>query len=232
MTGRNKWEYGCAVLLAALVVSCLLEAYYYNSVLMPDVLKQGREEGFWYVVNRLKDAGLEVTVNQQPDGSYNVRFALPAKGLEFNAKLELHMLVKQYRDGIIISETYHALTLTDLGKDWIEDQLGDSPSTDPAKWIGCSNSSDSVDTGWSVLPSEITTDGLSRAAGTYVSTGTGAWNVTNSFSVSGANSTKLYGIYHASTGDYLVAAEQQGVGNQKNVQAGDTLEITVQGSVT
>jgi len=206
--------------------------FVYMENMKAESLKLGREEGFWYVVNKLKDAGLEVNVEQALDGSYNVHFSLPMKGLEFDAKFELHMTVRHLRDGKLLSETYHAMSLTTLGKNWIEGILGDAVGVDVAKYIGSSNSSDAFSAAWSVLPDEITTDGLSRAGGTYVSTGDGTWNVTKSFSVTGTNATKLYGLYYASTGSYLLAAEQQGVGSQKNVGSGDTLEITVQGTVS
>ena len=218
-----------AVVIIALI---LFSSFIYTQSCVNRALMVGREEGFWYVVNRLKDAGLEVTVEEGLDGSYNVRFALPTKGLEFDAKFELHMTVRHWRNGKLLSETYHTMSLTTLGKNWIEGILGDAVNADVAKYIASSNSSDTFSAAWEVLPDEITTDGLTRAAGTYASTGDGTWNVTKSFSVSGTNATKLYGLYYASTGNYLLAAEQQGIGNQKNLNSGDTLEITVQGQVT
>ena len=137
----------------------------------------------------------------------------------------------------LVSESYHAMTLTDFGKNWIADKISGASSTNfmrNATWIGCSNASDSVSTSWTVLPSEITTDGLARAEGTVTDTGTGTWTVVKSFSVTGTNSTKLYGLYLGDYSSYkntLVAAEQQGTSNQKNVNNGDTLEITITGSV-
>ena len=229
---RNKWKYITAITFVVLILGVFGEAVYYESVIVPNALMAGREEGFWYVVNKLKGAGLEVTVEELPDGSYNVRFALPMKGMEFNAKFELHLTARHWRDGVLLSETYHAMSLTTLGKNWIEGILGDAVGADVAKYIASSNSSDAFSAAWEAIPDEITTDGLARAAGTYASTGDGTWNVTKPFSVTGTNSTKLYGLYYASTGDYLLAAEQQGVGSQKNVESGDTLEITVQGTVT
>lgn len=212
-----------SVVAIASIALILLSSFIYTQNATNKALMAGREEGFWYVVNRLKDAGLEVNVDQNLDGSYNVHFSLPMKGMEFNAKFELHMTVRHYRDGVLLSETYHAMSLTTLGKNWIEGILGDTVGADVAKYIGSSNSSDTFSAAWTVLPDEITTDGLSRAAGTYASTGDGTWNCTKSFSVTGTNATKLYGLYYASTGSYLLAAEQQGEGAQKNLNSGDTL---------
>ena len=49
------------------------------------------------------------------------------------------------KDGVLLN---NAGTLTTIGKDWIEDQLGDSPSTDPAKWISVSADAGSSAVGW------------------------------------------------------------------------------------
>jgi len=136
---------------------------------------------------------------------------------------ELHMTVEQWRNGELVSRTTHPMTLTTLGKNWLEGIIGNAVGADVAKYIACSNSSTAFSDAWSAIPSEITTDGLARAAGTYASTGDGTWNVTKTFSVSGTNSTKLYGLYYASTGNYLLAAEQQGTSAQKNLLGGDTL---------
>ena len=236
-TKRNKWKWAFAITLIVLLAGTIAEAAYYERVLLPQVQKQGREEGFWYVVDRLEDAGLEVSIEQLPDGSYNVRFVLPTKGMEFNAKLELHLIVDHYRDGVLLSSTFHTMTLTDYGKDWMEDKLSGLDAG--GKWncnatfIACSNSTDTDFASDTSLDEEITTDGLSRAEGSVTNTGTGAWNVTNTFSVTDTNSTKLYGLcLDAYPGATLIAAENQGVANQKNLNGGDSLEIVAMGSVS
>lgn len=210
---RNKWKYAFAIVLTVLIAGTIVEAAYYEGVLLPQAQKTGREEGFWYVVNKLKDAGLEVNVEALGDGTYNVRFVLPTKGMEFNAKLELHMLVEHYRDGELLSSTFHAMTLTNYGLNWIEDKLSGIDAGGKwnlnATYIACSNSTDTDFAADTSLDAEITTDGLSRATNsTPVSTGDGAWEFTVDFSVSGTNSTKLYGVYlDAHPGATLIAAE-------------------------
>lgn len=228
-----NWKWAFAITLTALIGATVAEAFYYEGVVLPQILRQGREEGFWRVVNRLKDAGLTVTVEQLPDGSYNVRFALPTKGLAFEAKFELHMLVQHFRGDELLSETYHPMSLTTLGKNWISDKIrgGNTNFMSNATYISVSNSSDSFNAAWTDLPAEITTDGLARATNSTTDTGDGTWSLIYAFSVSGTNSTKLYGVSYASSGG-LVAAEQQGVGSQKNVESGDTLKITISGTVS
>lgn len=129
----------------------------------------------------------------------------------------------------LIDHSHHAGTLTTLGQNWIEDQLGDSPGTDPAKWIGLSNDPGAPSAAWIVLPSEIVTNGMSRAAGTYVDDGDGAWNITHTFSITGTQSAQLTGLYWASTGDYLLCADTFTL---VNAEDGDSLEIVWSEAVT
>lgn len=97
---------------------------------------------------------------------------------------------------------HHAGVLTTIGKNWIEDQLGDSPATDPAKWISLSTSSDSPAAGWTQIPTEITGNGLHRQAGTYASTGDGVWTIEKQFTANATNTNvQLTGLQWASSGD-------------------------------
>lgn len=193
----------------------------------------GFEKGYLQSLMDVSEkTGILFEWHQQDDGSYVIQAfyegALIAKGT-----VELHCEVVHMRNGVLVHYSYHTGTLTTIGKNWIEDQLGDSPSTDPAKWIACSNTTDSASAAWTELPDEITTDGLARAAGTYASTGDGTWNETNTFSVTGTNSTVAYGLHYASSGDNnLLCAENQGAGSRKNVVNGDTLAVTWQCTVT
>ncbi len=84
--------------------------------------------------------------------------------------------------------------ITNIGKDWIEDQLGDSPATDPAKWISLSNDGSSLAT-WTELPAELdNANGMGRAVGTYASTGVGIWTISKTFTATGAVSVQTSGL--------------------------------------
>ena len=150
-------------------------------------------------------------VPQVPEVSYTTDFGV-----------EIHVSVWQWRDDVLLVYSHHAGVLTDLGADWIEDQLGDSPATEPAKWIAVSDDSGSPATGWIVIPVEITTNGMTRASGTYADDGTGQWNITKSFSPTGTGSCQLTGLYWASTGDFLLCADTF---TQINYESGDTVQI-------
>jgi len=219
----------------AVMCALLFVAFFCGAMLtVPTAVEKGRKEGYLQALSDVSEAtGITFEWDYLGDGRYQI-FAFYEGVLVAEGYAEFHCeVVQRDRYGNLVSRTYHAGTLTTIGKNWIEDQLGDSPSTDPAKWIACSNTTDSASAAWTQLPNEITTDGLARAAGTYASTGDGTWNETKTFSVTGTNSTVCYGLHYASSGDNnLLCAENQGAGNRKNVNSGDTLKVTWQCTVT
>jgi len=127
----------------------------------------------------------------------------------------------------LLSDETGAGVLTNIGKDWIETSLS---STNTSKAIHMSESNDATDpplASWTILPSEITSNGLDRQAGTYTSTGTGTWNVTKTKTVTGIQSTQLWGLNWEPTdnSDSNLLAADSGP-SQKNCVAGDTLVET------
>ena len=126
--------------------------------------------------------------------------------------------------------SHHAGVLTTIGANWIEDQLGDSPSTDPAKWVSVSTSSSSPSAAWTQIPTEIASGGLTRAAGTYASTGDGAWTITVTFtSTTDHTDVQLTGLQWASSGDNNLLASDVftpvtlGNGDQLTVEWSDSV---------
>jgi len=211
--------------------SILLVLMFLSNLVTPLIgFYYGYKLGINQIMTLLEESGVKII--DLGNGKY--KFIFPYEEIEFT--VVLHCLVWHFRKQSLISFSSHPVTLTNFGKDWIADKLSGASSTNfmlNATWIGMSNSSLSVDVTWTILPEEITTDGLSRAEGNVIDTGTGTWNVTKTFSVTGTNSTKLYGLYlNAYNGATLIAAEQQGIANQKNLQSGDTLKITIQGSIS
>ena len=227
--GRTK----SALVALAIIVGLLCQIVFFTNMGYQVGEQEGFEIGYLQALSDVTEkTGITFEWEDLGDGRYAIQAffegKLIAKGIA-----EVHCEVIQMRNGEVVSYSYHTGTLTTIGKNWIEDQLGDSLSTDPAKWIACSNTTDSASAAWTELPDEITTDGLARAAGTYASTGDGTWNQTKTFSVSGANSTVCYGLHWAASGDNnLLCAENQGAGNRKNVNSGDTLKVTWQVEVT
>jgi len=121
--------------------------------------------------------------------------------------------------------SHHAGVLTTIGKNWIEDQLGDSPGTDPAKWISVSTSTSTPLASWTQIPTEITTGGLARAAGTYASTGDGQWTESYQFTASATHTdVQLTGLQWAASGNNnLLGADTF---TPVTLNSGDKLTVT------
>jgi len=122
--------------------------------------------------------------------------------------------------------SYHVGVLTTIGKNWCEDQLGDSPSTNPAKWISLSTSASSPSAAWTQIPTEITTGGLERVAGAYASTGDGVWTISFQFTATATHTAvQLVGFQWAITplDGTLMWADTI---NPATLNSGDKLTIT------
>jgi len=124
-------------------------------------------------------------------------------------------------------------TLTTIGKDWIAQQLGGTPSTDPAKWISLSTDTDNPPPAtWEqlggVADSEILVGGLARVEGIYSHTaGTNIWTISQTFTATaghtGVQQTGLQWVATSgSNGDLLAANHFTAV----NLIASDSLTVT------
>ena len=123
--------------------------------------------------------------------------------------------------------------IVNIGKDWIEDQLGDSPATDPAKWISLSTDVSAPAVGWTQIPTEIAAGGLARAVGTYSSTGVGAWEIEATFTASATHTdvqlTGLQWVVTAGSDNNLMAANTF---TTVTLTSGDALTVTWQLDIT
>jgi len=184
----------------------------------------------------LRQAGATVDITDVGDGKYELHVHFPTvegQAGMLTVPFELHMTVEQWRNGELVSRTTHPMTLTDLGKNWIADKIS-GVNTNFAKnatYISVSNSSLAVNVAWTSIDAEITDGGLARATNSTTDTGIGTWTCMYTFTATATRSTKLYGYSYDSTGG-LIAAEQQGTGSQKNLIDGDTLKITVTGTIS
>jgi len=146
-----------------------------------------------------------------------------ANGQSVPLDVEVHLEMWHYDEhGNLLDYSRHAGVLTDTGKEWIEDQLGDAAVAE-GDYIGMSNSTDSPSTAWSILPDETTTGGMGRAQGTYADDGTGQWNITKSFSPTETNSTQLVGLYYSAySASSLIASDTITL---VNYGSGDTVQL-------
>jgi len=126
---------------------------------------------------------------------------------------------------------------TNIGLDWIEDQLGDSPAGDPAKWVSLSTDDSTPAAGWSQLElaevsTEINSGGLSRAAGTYTNIDVGSWEIEAVFNSTATHTdvqlTGLQWVVTPASDNNLMAANTF---TPVTLGNGDTLTVTWELSV-
>lgn len=97
----------------------------------------------------------------------------------------------------------HAGVLMNDGKDWLEDQISDTPSAATiAKWIALTRDAHTPVATDERLWAEIDTGGgLDKAEGTYASTGVGTWTVTKQFTADAAYiDVQATGLHWTTTG--------------------------------
>jgi len=91
--------------------------------------------------------------------------------------------------------------LVDNGKDYIKAQIGGgaSAATNNTKWISLSNNATAPAAYLTNIPDEIVANGFSRAASTYASNGTGAWNYTYTWTATSTQNVQLAGLNYGDT---------------------------------
>lgn len=225
---RTRWKLTAIVLALTLIVS--IPSVF---ILASNVgFNVGKHKGYGLalrdVQHLLKDTGVLFEWTELGDGQYNIQVTIPEKGLIVDIPLEIHLRIRHYRNGVLLSDEIGAGYLTNIGKDWIEQQMGASDGTQEALY--CADSNDATDppeVTWTILPSEITANGLDRQTGVYTSTGTGQWEVEVTKAVTGTQSTQLWGLHwivtDASDNNLLCADSGP---SQKNCENGDTLTET------
>jgi hypothetical protein len=119
----------------------------------------------------------------------------------------------------------HPALLTNAGKESIEGILGNQFGTEPTyDYIAVGGNTSAMAVTDTTLANEFATGGLTRAQGTYASTGTGAWRLEKDFAVTGTvNNINSTGLFNASSTGSLLAEDTFA---NTNVINGDTLNIT------
>jgi len=122
--------------------------------------------------------------------------------------------------------------ITNIGKEFVEDQLTNPQTANTTKYISLSNTSTSPSASWTKLPDEFTSLGLSRAECTITDMGTGHFNCTHTFTATGsANNVQVAGLNWNSTsdsdGNLFAAATFTSVNLEANDQLQVTWEITI-----
>ena len=154
---------------------------------------------------------------------------LTVDGQQGRFNIEIHMqAIHRNSDGVMIGFSEHAGTLTTLGKNYIEGKLGNNftvAAYPSSQWISLSNDAGAPAVGWTEIPSEINANNLTRAQGTYASTGDGVWTITYTFTATGNQACQLVGLQWsgvAASDNNLLCADQM---TAVSMAATDTLEI-------
>lgn len=137
-----------------------------------------------------------------------------------------HVSVKAFRDGIVFYEYDDHNLITTIGSKHIRNFLGWANQTNAASInIALSNDASPLAT-WTKLPGEITTLSLDRAAGTPSVVNATAYQVTYTWTASGAQSIQCTGLHwdvtDDSDGNLFAAASISSV----SLQANDQLQVT------
>lgn len=196
--------------------------------------KKGLKEGYLRALSDVSNkTGITFEWTDLGNGRYEI-LAYYEGELYAKGETEVHLWVEHWRDGKLLNKEYGAGVLTNIGKDYIEQQISNTNASEKALY--CADSNDATDpplASWTKLPSEITSNGLDRQTGAYTSTGVGTWNVSVTKTVTGTQSTQLWGLHWVVTDDSdnnLLCADSGP--SQKNCVNGDTLKETWQCSVS
>lgn len=133
-------------------------------------------------------------------------------------------IVAWHPDGTVFFNETGENLIVNTGLDFIKQQIAGTVTTNKAIYIALSTDGTSPSASWTSIPNEISTGGLTRAAGTYTSTGTGAWTVSKTFTATSSfTGVQLTGLYYQSSGNTLFAAKQF---SSVNLANGDQIQIT------
>ena len=136
--------------------------------------------------------------------------------------------IEIYKNGKLVDIAHN--TLTDIGKDWIEDQMKNPQSVNKTKWITLSSNSGDCTSSAKHLANEITTSGLGKAECTITDVGTGSYSCEETFTATGTvSNVQVAGLHWNSTAqaDDMLAC---GTFTAVNLEAND--QLTVRWNVT
>jgi len=136
--------------------------------------------------------------------------------------------IRHFRDGELLSEEWIDNTVTNAGKAAVAGLMGEVTSGG-FKWIALDASSTAATAADTDLASEITANGLGRAAATVTRVTTDVTNDTlqlvHTWTATGTQTVRGAGIFDTSTAEAGTMLARQTF-TAKNLEANDTLEVT------
>lgn len=218
-----------ALFLAVIFLASGLTGLYSYSLGFGEGLNTGLRQGQLALLENIRrqlgDSNLKIEYMETSTGLNISVIYVPTNTTVWQSVMRWDCYV--YKNGHFIA--HHPMTIVNQGRNWIADDLfTDYTGAYRDTYLRVSNDSSSVSLSWVELPNCITDGGLAPANGTWLDTGTGTGNLTNTWTASATRSTKLYGLgYGTSFTDSLLIAEQQGIGNQVDLVSGDNLTVCV-----
>lgn len=245
---RNLFKGILAIIIAALMIgTCLvsLDIGYISGA------QNGYGQAMTDVQSLLAQSGIEYQCHQLSNGSYSLTIMGVDNGQNTTVKnfiLTCDLTVQVFSPtGQLLSSGHHTATLTTWGSNWATYQLSSATyaaTTLTAQYISMSTTTSGLTSSSTILPSELGTDSLWRAAGAFTNTGTGTWTIAHTFTDSGAAQSPLvwginggtnvtttgYGGNTISAGNNLIWYDS-GPGTQ-TLTNGATLAVTATMSIT
>ena len=175
--------------LATLILLALIGNLGFNAVLYKDVIENQRI---------ITDNQLQISMQLQAYEDYfadiTAEYTETASTQDVVIDIHLRSWVHD-KDGNLKAFHEGAGVLTNIGKDHIEKQLsGTVNASEIAKYISLTANATAPDATCVNLKPEIAANNMSRAAGTYASTGVGTWTVTYIFTASGTQAVTVAGL--------------------------------------
>lgn len=196
----------------------------------------------------LSDHGIAFQYTNLGNGAYNLTVFGTDNSVAKTMKVSCDFTIDQYRHGILIASGHHAAQLTNQGANYFAQQASSNTyasTTQICRYISMSASAAGLGASSTILPSEITNDGLARVAGSFTSTGTGTWTVYNLFTdATAGNSPLVWGLSWQSASDTtnILGGSTITAGNNlvwydtgpgtKALAVGDTLAVTASMSIS
>lgn len=176
-------------LLATLTILVFMGNLCFNAVLYKDVIENQRvitenQKQISMQLQAYEDYFADITAEYtETESTQDVVFDVHLRAWHRDSEGNLLM----FHEG--------AGVLTNIGKDYIEQQLGGTPNaTEIGKYVSLTDNATAPDATCVNLVTEISGNNMSRAAGTYASTGVGTWTVTYIFTASGTQAVKVAGL--------------------------------------
>ena len=149
--------------------------------------------------------------------------------------VEYNLEVKHIRGGLVIWSEYQHNLVVNNGFNFTRDKLSGTSFDNASRaiHISLSNNSTAVVAADTEINSEYITCSLNRAAGTYVITGIGTWNVSHTYTSSCVATTQVQkaGLSHNSTqavDGYLVAGATFSL---RELEQNDQIQVTWEGTI-